>query len=119
MVKISKSHIDFDATTITVDGSAPTIKDINQFVDSLKFTEYKSAGSSDAKKAFSNVVLKSFGRDEKAATYAIELSFDPAIFDNTTAITLNVPNITTTRSEIEKPPALFEQNPNNSTGTKR
>lgn len=65
--------------------------------------------STDPPKAFSSVVLTTFGRSDKEATYGISASFDPAIFNSAQAVKLIVPNIITTRSETEKPADLFRQ----------
>ncbi len=42
-------------------------------------------------KAFSEVVLEKFGRDEKGATFTITLKYNPDIFDDTKEIQLIVP----------------------------
>ena len=47
----------------------------------------------------------------QAASYTITLSFDPTIFDITKTVTLSVPSITTTRSELNQPGDLFESAP--------
>jgi hypothetical protein len=43
-----------------------------------------------APNAFSKVVLTAFGRDDKGATFTIDLSYDPAIFDSTNDVKLTV-----------------------------
>ena len=87
---ISDLRVDFVADTMTVNGNAPSLDVVNTFVDSLKFTNYTVKGSSDSSPAFSSVVLSSFSRSAKAATYAVTFSFDPAIFDTENEITLTV-----------------------------
>ena len=59
------------------------------------------------KAAFSDVVLTTFGRDERGASFEITIKFDPSIFDNTKKITIKVPVGVTTRSVTEKPGSLF------------
>ena len=103
---VSNATIDFDTTTITLTGAADSLVTVNKFVDTLKFTNYKLDGGET--KAFSDVVLSSFGRADKGASYTLTLSFDPTIFDNTKQVELVVPARITTRSETEKPTALFE-----------
>jgi hypothetical protein len=95
--------------TMTISGDAPSLDVVNTFVDGLKFTKYSVDGSADSKNAFSNVVLSNFGRSNQGATYTITLAFDPVIFSNSNKVTLNVPDIVTTRSVIEQPSALFNQ----------
>jgi Tfp pilus assembly protein PilN len=115
-VSIANLQIDFDAQTMTITGSADSINSVNIFVDTLKFTTYTASGGSSTN-AFSDVVLSSFGRDDKGASYSITLKFDPVIFDTTKQVTLTVPQgKITTRSETEKPEALFQ--PLSNTGAK-
>jgi Tfp pilus assembly protein PilN len=45
----------------------------------------------DAPKAFSEVVLSQFGRDDKEATFTISLKFDPIIFSDKNKVNLLVP----------------------------
>ncbi|MBP7775229.1 MAG: hypothetical protein WAW63_00535 [Candidatus Saccharimonadales bacterium] len=49
-----------------------------------------------AKRAFSEVVLKSFKRDEKGANFTITLKYDPALFDVSYDTNLLVPTSTPT-----------------------
>jgi hypothetical protein len=110
---ISHLIVDFDNKTIAINGKAQTLEVVNKFVDTIKFTDYKMADDKDQKRAFSDVVLKTFGRDEKEATYEINLTFDAAIFDNAHSVSLVVPKIISTRSQTEKPDVhLFEQQTN-------
>lgn len=109
-VSIAKLTVDFDAHVMTIDGDTDSLSTINKFVDTIKFTDFvSSTDTSKQTKAFSSVVLSNFGRDDKGATYKITLAFDPAIFDSASDITLTVPKIITTRSEIQKPSELFQQ----------
>lgn len=87
---ISDLKIDFTANTVTINGNAPSLDVVNTFVDVLKFTTYTVKGQTDSKNAFSTVVLSSFSRGEKSATYTISMSFDPTIFNNANDVTLSV-----------------------------
>jgi Tfp pilus assembly protein PilN len=107
---ISKLNTDFALKTMSISGSADTLQTVNTFADTLKFTTYHTATQADSEKqAFTNVVLSSFGRDSKGATYTITLAFDPIIFSELEDVTLTVPNKVTTRSTTEQPSALFKQ----------
>lgn len=111
---INRLDIDYTQNTISISGTADTIDTINTFVDTLKFTTYNvqaSDGTKTTAKAFSNVVLSSFSRDNSQAAYSINFSFDPIIFDNTNTTTLTVPNIISTRSEVNQPNVLFQAAP--------
>ena len=92
---ISKLTVSFASGTSTIDvqGEAPTLDVINAFADTLKATTYKTdaAGGGKATKAFSSVVLTTFGRDSKGATYTIDLNYDPLIFNSANQVTLTVP----------------------------
>jgi Tfp pilus assembly protein PilN len=93
-VSISTLTISFvDGTnTINVQGEAPSLDVVNAYADTLKATTYKTDESnSSSTKAFSKVVLTSFGRNSKGANYTIDLEYDPAIFSSTNQVTLKVP----------------------------
>jgi hypothetical protein len=119
-VKIASINIDFQQLTVVVQGSAPSIEIINKFADTLKFTTYTAVpvGSTQpagevAKpqelKAFSSVVLAGFGLDEAGVSYQLTATFDKALFDSSQEVVLTVPKLISTRSETEKPKALFQQ----------
>ncbi len=122
-VSISNFKIDFSLQTATITGTADALSSVNKYVDTLKFTTYSTADSNSAanSKAFSNIVLTSFGLTTQSnaghpATYTITLAYDKNIFDITKTVTLSVPNLTSTRSELESPSALFQASPNVETG---
>ena len=118
-VQISGFTIDFSASTIDIQGTAPSLDAINQFVDTLKFTEYTTDQNQNKTSAFSNVVLTDFSRDSSGASYTIDMNFDPTIFSSqNNVVTMSVPSITSTRSEIDVPNSLFNSQPddNNNTG---
>jgi hypothetical protein len=108
---ISEAKLDYDAGTITVNGAADSLTTVNKYVDTIKFTEYTVGSSTDKKKAFSDVVLSEFGKNEKGVTYKIDYKFDPIIFSGADEVKLIVPNIVSTRSNTEKPTELFQQAP--------
>ena len=134
-VSISQLALDFTKNTITLTGATDTLETVNRFVDTLKFSTYtidstntsvttSQVGSSPtATKAFTGVVLTSFGiaTGTNKATYTINLSFDPNLFDTTKNVTLTVPpNFITTRSQIDEPNnALFQVNPTPPVNTKK
>lgn len=116
-VKISKFKIDFTNNSFDITGSADKLESVNKFADTLKFTKYKLTADAAEKPAFTNVVLKTFSRDDKTANYEITVSFATDIFDSRApSVQLVVPqNFITTRSETERPQALFETPPQNNT----
>lgn len=112
-ISLQSLSIDYTASTMTVTGQAPSLEEVNKFVDTLKFTTISRDGkvNSDDPKAFSQVVLAAFGRDDKGASFSINMGYDGAIFSSDeTALQLTVPKITSSRSETERPVDLFQQN---------
>lgn len=113
---IEKLNVDFALNTLTVSGAVddPAIPNkltiVNTYTDTLKFTTFSTKENKTKRNAFSNVVLSSFSRDNAGARYTIDLKFDPTIFDGKQEVALTVPNIISTRSEVAKPEALFQQN---------
>jgi hypothetical protein len=108
-LSISSATFDLVNGTATITGSADSLATVNKFADTLKFTTYTSEGGSD--KAFSSVVMSSFSASQEGMTYTLTFSFDPTIiFSNTKEVQLYVPDgMITTRSEIDKPQALFQK----------
>ena len=106
---ISSVNVDFIKHTLIIGGDADTLSTVNQYTDTLKFTTYSVKGSKAAPKAFSNVVLTSFGRSSSGTTYTITTAFEPTIFKETDPVTLSVPKITSTRSITEQPTDLFKE----------
>lgn len=106
---ISKLAIDFQLTTMTIAGSADNLSIVNTYIDTLKFTDFNTKSDDTKRKAFSEVVLSSFTRDNSSVTYEIALKFDAAIFKGTEDVSLTVPQIISTRSEVDKPEALFQE----------
>jgi Tfp pilus assembly protein PilN len=117
-VTISELKVDFGGHSITINGEAPTLDVVNTFDDTLKFTTYTISGqTTKPADAFSEVVLSSFGRDSRGATYTITVNFAPQIFNETDSAQLTVPDITSTRSVIDQPQALFQKSADSSSGT--
>jgi hypothetical protein len=102
-VSYSDIRVDVAAGTITFTGSADSIKTVNQFVDTLKFTKYTTKDSQEQLPAFKEVVLTTFGKDDRGASFDVNLKFEPPIFASQSEVTLVVPNIVTTRSAIASP----------------
>lgn len=115
---IARINIDFVESTMTISGSAKSLEVVNIFADTLKFTNYTTDTNKEETPAFSEVVLTNFGRDNKIATYTIASKFDPIIFSELENVTLTVPNIVTTRSEVAQPTALFQKQ-EETTGTEQ
>lgn len=113
-VSINNFTIDFTNDTITVTGSTDALSSVNKYIDTLKYTTYGSDNQSGNKPAFSNVVLSSFGLNSgstdssQAANYTVTLAYDKNIFDITQKINLIVPNLTTTRLNLQQPTDLFK-----------
>ncbi len=115
-ITIGQIEVDYELKTMKITGTSDSLQNVNKFIDTLKFTTY-SVNAEDGtisqkdSKPFSSVVLSTFSRKDNETTYEITLTFDPVIFENTKNVTLVVPKLTTTRSEIEKPTDLFKALP--------
>lgn len=93
---ISRLDVDFQKHTMSVTGAADSLGTINSFTDALKLATYHTAlQTTTEKSAFSAVVLSTFSRDDKGASYTITAQFDPALFSEQSDVALTVPNITT------------------------
>lgn len=107
-VSVTQLDVDYTANTMSITGKAESLAAVNTYADSLKFTTYKNEeDSADNKRAFSNVVLSSFGRNDTSNTYTITLNYDPVIFTQGSKITLQVPQMNTSRSSVERPAIPF------------
>jgi hypothetical protein len=89
---ISSLRLDLTGNTVSITGDAASLDVVNAFVDTLKYATYQTGTDGDEKPAFSGVVLSNFGRNEKNANFSIDMTVDPAIFDNESNVTLNVNN---------------------------
>jgi hypothetical protein len=125
---VSDVEVDIENKKIVLKGTADTLLNVNKFVDTLKFTDFKLSGEESKEgKAFNSVVLQSFSIGTQSAggsapsevTYQIDFVYDEAIFKNTAvdgsaianSVKLTVPKIISTRSEVQKPSNLFQQAP--------
>jgi hypothetical protein len=112
-VHISQFSIDFSQNTMQISGTANSQQATNTFIDTLKFTTYKVNDQDQAISAFPSVVETSFGASTTGASYSLTVQFDPVLFSNNlggkTPI-LVVPKKTTTRSVMDNPANLFNEN---------
>ena len=93
---VSRANVDFQKNSLTLTGGADTLATVNSLTDALKLATYAPKDQPGAvKPAFSAVVLSTFSRDDKSASYTINAQFDPALFSERTDVTLTVPNVTT------------------------
>jgi len=114
-ITVATLAVDFATPTIAITGQAPSLEEVNKYVDTLKFTtvDNKDKGSvvQSGSKAFSAVVLSSYSIDSSGASFSITLNYEPMIFSSAeTNIKLTVPQITSTRSETERPADIFKEN---------
>lgn len=87
---ISELDLDMQADTLTATGTASSLDVVNELADALKYSTYTTGTDSTAKNAFSSVVLSSFDRNDKNATFTIDFMFDPTIFSNASDVQLKV-----------------------------
>lgn len=104
-VNITDFTTDFTQHTATITGTSGSLTNVNQYIDTLKYTKFTVSGSSGSLPAFNNVVLSSFSLNTssqspgQAANYTINFAYDPTIFDITKNVKLSVPSTTTTRAQ--------------------
>ena len=118
-ISMSRLNVDLERDTMVITGQGSDLATVNKFVDTLKFTQYQFVDETEEdelqligvaeEKAFQDVVLSSFNRGPDEVTFRIELVFLPIIFDSQDEVVLIVPEQITTRSELERPQALFQQ----------
>jgi Tfp pilus assembly protein PilN len=112
-VKIGTVQINFVDNTIKIEGIAPSIASVNRFTDTIKFATYTSTSGTESQTvdatqaseklpAFSEVTTE-LSRNEERATYEINATFDPVLFNNSQTVSLIIPNTVTTRSTQGKP----------------
>jgi Tfp pilus assembly protein PilN len=121
-VNINNFEIDFTQSLITITGTADSLSNVNKYIDTLKFTSYGTKDSTEATKAFNNVVLTAFGVNSAgpapdAVSYTVTLNYEAALFDITQDVTLSVPSRTTTRSSVANPTDLFQSPPETTKAT--
>lgn len=112
---ISALDVDFDTNTFTITGNADSAATVNKYVDTLKFATYTSSKTQNGK-PFSDVVttvtVGAAGSDPtRKAAFLLKFTFDPILFSNTETPEIVVPKIISSRSETEKPSAIFKEGP--------
>lgn len=90
-ISLNDISIDFVQSTMIITGTAPSLDGVNLYTDTLKTTKYVTPDSSEKKAAFSGVVLASFARTDKGASFSITTTFDPLIFNSAQDVKLNIP----------------------------
>lgn len=85
-VSLSQVQIDFSALTMMLGGNTSSLDDIKIYTDTLKAATYTVDDT--AQKAFSEVVLSSFSRNDKGASFTITLKFANDLFDTTKTVQL-------------------------------
>lgn len=113
-ISIDSFDVDLVTSKITVKGQAPSVAEMNKYVDTIKFTTVDYGNEEDKstdKRAFTQVVLVSYSSNDKGTGFSLSFAFEPDIFkSDQTKLKLIVPKITTTRSGTESPAALFKEN---------
>ncbi len=107
-VNLTSVRIEYSDNLVEIKGTGTDFKSVNTFVDTLKNATFTYTDSNGSSLAFSSVVLGSIQVD-KRTSFKVTFVYEPEIFDpNIAGIKLSVPNITSTRSQTEKPKSLFD-----------
>jgi hypothetical protein len=88
-VSLSQMQLDFSALTVTLGGNASSLDDIKTYADTLKSATYTVGSDSSSQKAFTDVVLSSFSRNDKGASFTITAKFAADLFDITKTVQMN------------------------------
>lgn len=100
-VGLGRVSVDFSTSTINITGTSQTLQLINNYVDTLKFTTFRTdEEGSQPQPAFSSVGVTQIGRGTEGAAIELALTFNPEIFNITKNITLDVPSIVTTYEQV-------------------
>jgi Tfp pilus assembly protein PilN len=115
-VCLGQITLDTTANSLLLQGTTDSLKSINVFIDTLKFTTYTQGGQGTGKKAFPTVSETSFSLSPSSAngtlcagkpapaSYQLTIAYDPALFSNSQSVSLNVPSgESTTRSVLDDP----------------
>lgn len=119
-ISLNALNVTYTENTVSISGKADAISNVNQYIDTLKFTSFVVSGDEESTgPAFSDVVMESFSlksdagssAEGKPASFTIKATYDPNLFDITKSVKLSVPKQVTTRSEISQPTDLFQAAP--------
>ncbi len=103
-VHMTNVTVDLTANTMSIQGTTDSQKTINTFIDTLKFTTYKTGETDTKTKAFPSVIESQFSLGDKGANYQLTIQFDPVLFAGAGEVSLNVPaGLSTTRSVLNDP----------------
>lgn len=111
--KVSITHlkVNFEASTVEIDGTSDALESVNQYVDTLKFTKYTLGEEKTESNSFTDVVLSAFSLS-KNTSFKVSAKFDPVIFNDSADVKLAVPQTVSTRSETELPTGVFDAEEN-------
>jgi hypothetical protein len=120
-ISLNSLNLNFSTNTFNISGSANSIDSINTFVDTLKFCEYSLGNSTSNQLAFSKVVLSNYSyvpTSINGQNFSITAVFEPEIFATKDPnVKLIVPNKITTRSNLDQPTNLFNEQTTNVNGS--
>ncbi len=88
-ISINKLRLDHTSNTISIGGSADSLDAVKVYTNALKSAGYSTTGGA-VKRAFSDVVLTNFSRDDKGANFTIAAKFAPDLFMVTNNVTMQV-----------------------------
>lgn len=101
-IKVTSLDFDFTSTKMTMQGTSDTLATVNKFVDNIKAVTYTIDGddSSVATQPFSQVATQ-LSSDNDLATFKIDVTFDPVIFDNTRDVIMRLQDQLVTTKKVE------------------
>lgn len=88
-IKVSSLDFNFKNKKITIQGTSDSLASVDKFVGNIKATTYSKNDETSSQPTYFDVTTQLSGDNEKAS-FKIQLSFDPAIFDNTIDIIMKL-----------------------------
>lgn len=102
---LNKLTLDYNLGTLTIGGTAPSFDVVQVYTNTLKSAEYTTESKpGTTSKAFSEVVLSNFSRNEQSAVFTITTKFAPELFDTNQKVELKVKT-----TDQSSPDQLFKE----------
>lgn len=103
-VEFRSIDLSFESLQIQIAGSAAEVSDVNRFANTIKNAVYTVGEDVEREiPAFEDVVLNTINSDTDGAQFDLNFTFDLQLFSNHDEVTLSIPAIDSTSSEIERP----------------
>ncbi len=89
-VKLKALSMSTEASTMELSGNADSVATVNLFVDNIKAAQYALTDEDDTRQPVFSEVTTTLNGSDQGATFIINLSFDPLIFDNKNGLLMSI-----------------------------